>query len=307
MARFILLMAFLFSAVLYLPGETATFTHVKIHRHKSAQCRVLVDKVGVLTFDDASQKLSFASGAGDQLDVSYDDITKVVFEVTTHMRGGGVAQVISAVGLPGTIAGGVLAATHVHDYWFYLEYKNGDHSEPVLLEIPADSSEGVIAKANAVFGARVTFPVFKEKGEGTDPEKLPDFNSNQKLKVDRINHPIPEPKPDQALIVVVCPPLAARYAGTGYQHKLHANGRVVAVNREGTYSFAYLDPGKYRLVSQAGDANGFEIELEAGKSYYFLQNRFGGGFLTHTVLTRNSCELVMYELDGSYFADWKRK
>jgi hypothetical protein len=305
--RSIVLMAFLFSGALCLAADTATFTHVKIHRHKSPLCRVLVDKVGVLTFDDASRKLSFASGAGDEFDASYEDVTKIVFEVTSHMRGGGVAQVISAAGLPGAIAGGVIAGKHVHDYWFYLEYKNGEHNEPVLLAVPEDSSDAVIGKATAVFGSRVTLPVFTEKGEATDPEKLPDFKSSQKLKVDKKNHPVPEVKPDQALLVVVCPPLAARYAGSGYQHKLHANDRVVAVNRAGTYSFAYLDPGKYRLVSQSGNANGFDIELEAGKPYYFLQNIFGGGYVTHTTLTRNSPELVMYELDGSYFSDWKRK
>lgn len=56
-------------------------------------------------------------------------------------------------------------------------------------------------------------------------------------------------KPDKATVVVVCPPLAARNAGFGNQFKLHANDEVVAVNKTGTYSFAYLDPGKYRLIS----------------------------------------------------------
>jgi hypothetical protein len=79
---------------------------------------------------------------------------------------------------------------------------------------------------------------------------------------------------------------------------------VVAVNKEGTYSFAYIEPGKYRLVSQADDANGFEMELEAGKTYYFLQNTFQGG---DTVLSRNSPELVNYLMSGTYFADWSRK
>ena len=46
-------------------------------------------------------------------------------------------------------------------------------------------------------------------------------------------------------MVVICPPLAARSAGKGNQFKLHANDQIVAENRQGTYSFAYLDPGKY--------------------------------------------------------------
>ena len=115
-------------------------------------------------------------------------------------------------------------------------------------------------------------------------------------------------KADKAAVVVVCPPLAARYAGRGIQFKLHANDQVVAVNRMGTYRFAYLDPGKYRLVSQAENANGFDRELEAGHRYYFLQNPFQQTISPNqTALSRNSPELVTYLIDGSYFSDWKPK
>ena len=307
MRRSILLMAFLLSGALCLADETAPFAHIKIHRHKSPQNRVLVDKTGTLTFDDAGRKLAFEDIWGDNFDVSYDDVTKVVFEVTTHMRGGAVAEVLSHAGIAGLTAAGAIASQHVRDHWFYLEYKNGDRNERVLLTIPKDSSDAVIGKATAVFGSRAALTAFKEKGEETNPDKLPDFKSKHKLKIDKKNHPLPELKPDKALVVVVCPPLAARDAGHGYQYKLHANDRVVAVNRPGTYSFAYLDPGKYRLVSQLDNANGFAIELEAGRPYYFLQNTFEGYDGVATTLSRNSPELVMYELDGSYFADWKRK
>jgi hypothetical protein len=76
----------------------------------------------------------------------------------------------------------------------------------------------------------------------------------------------------------------------------------------GTYSFAYLDPGKYRLVSQQENANGFEMELEAGREYFFLQNTFQEGLTPQvTALSRNSPELVTYLLNGSYFSDWKNK
>jgi hypothetical protein len=88
---------------------------------------------------------------------------------------------------------------------------------------------------------------------------------------------------------------------------LHANDNVVAVNRAGTYSFAYLDPGKYKLVSQSENANGFEMQLEAGKEYYFLQNTFQGALKWDTGLSRNSPELVMYELNGAYYSRWKQK
>ncbi len=89
---------------------------------------------------------------------------------------------------------------------------------------------------------------------------------------------------------------------------MYANGEVIAVNRLGTYSFAYLDAGKYRLVSQQQNASGFEMELEAGNEYFFLQNTFQDGLsAAETVLSRNSPELVNYLLDGSYFSDWKPK
>ena len=91
------------------------------------------------------------------------------------------------------------------------------------------------------------------------------MKSKHKMKADKKNHPLPELKSDKALVVVVCPALAARHAGKGDQIKLHANDKVVAVNKQGTYSFVHLDPGEYQLVSQAGNPNGFRITLEAGK------------------------------------------
>jgi len=64
---------------------------------------------------------------------------------------------------------------------------------------------------------------------------------------------------------------------------------------------------KYRLISQSENAYGFEMELSAGMSYYFLQNTFEGVVKNETSLTKNSPELVMYLVDGSYYSDWKPK
>ncbi len=292
--------------------DTVEFDYVKIHRHKSPTNRMLVDKLGVLTFDDAGRKLTFASHAGDKFEIRYDDVEKVVFEVTTHMHGGVAARAIAALGLPGVVVSDVAYGMHVNDYWFYLGCKTGLRNEPVLLEVPKESSEQVIAKATSLFGSRVTLPEFQEKGEAIekgedlDEKHIPDLRSKHTVKVDKQNHPLPQVKADKATVVVVCPSLAARYAGHGNQFKLHANGHVIAVNKFGTYSFAYLDPGQYNLISQSENANGFTIQLEAGKSYYFLQNTFEGIVKGRTMLSRNSLELVMYELDGSYFSDWKR-
>jgi hypothetical protein len=87
--------------------------------------------------------------------------------------------------------------------------------------------------------------------------------------------------------------------------KLHANDRVVAINEMGTYSFAYLDPGKYRLISQPSEGdNGFETELEAGKTYYFLQSSLHN---YRTLLSRDSGEVVTYLAADTYLSDWKPK
>jgi len=75
----------------------------------------------------------------------------------------------------------------------------------------------------------------------------------------------------------------------------------------GTYSFAYLDPGQYNLVSQSENANGFKIEWRRAGRIIFLQNTFEGIVKGRTMLSRNSPEIVMYELNGSYFSDWKRQ
>jgi hypothetical protein len=301
---------FLLVAVLLLAtlcsANTVTFD-AKIHRRKSAGNRVLVDKVGVLTFDDAARKLRFEDHVHDKFEIPYDLVTKVVFEVTTHMRGGTASQVLKVAGLPGVIAGTAMARGHIHNYFFYLEYGTSAENEQLLLEVPRESSKDVIDEATRTFGSKVTISDYPEKGEQIDPAKLPGVKSKDVVKVDKHNHPLPEPKLDKALVVVVCPALAARYSGRGNQFKLHANDHVIAVNKQGTYSFAYLDPGKYRLFSQSENAYGFEMELEAGRSYYFLQNTFDGVLKRETSLSRHSPELVMFLLNGSYYSDWKPK
>ncbi|HYU45356.1 MAG TPA: hypothetical protein VEK84_04150 [Terriglobales bacterium] len=308
MRRLLTLICLLFLSASGLSAQPTIFENVKIRRHRSADKRVLVDKVGTLTFDDSTRKVLFKSDAGDRIDVGYDDIGKVVFEVTTHMREGAFSEVIKGVGLPGLVAGSVVASTHVKDYWFYLDYKDHDRSESVLIDVPKSSSAQVINKAQSVFGPRVTVTDFPEKGAEVKVEDLKALKSKHVLKVDKQSHPLPDVKPEKATVVVVCPPLAARFTGKGIQFKLHANDQVIAVNKMGTYSFAYLDPGKYRLVSQAENANGFEMELEGGHEYFFLQNTFQQTLTPNkTALSRNSPELATYLLEGSYFSDWKPK
>ena len=299
MSKATYLAIFLFLSISLLFSEDTKFEGVKIRRHKSAEKRELVDKTGVLSFEDASQKLTFQSKAGDNFAIPYSDITKLVFDTDTH----GTAWI---------------ASVHVHDRWLYLEYRQGDHSEKVLLVVPRATYDKAAAKSQSLFGDRVMIANYPEKGEptaakdgGTDKSRSPDWKAKYSVKLDLTAHPSPEVKADKATLVVVCPPLLASETGYPSKVKLHANGKVIAVNEMGTYSIAYVDPGKYSLISQSDDANGFEMDLEAGKTYYFIQETvIGPAFVTtriHTMLSRNSPEVVMYLVDGAYLSDWKRK
>ena len=301
---------FLFIGISFLFSETIKFEDIKIRRHKSAEKRELVDKIGVLSFEDDARKLTFRSEAGDNFAVPYSDITKIVFDSDAHMNAGAKSVAVTALS---PLAGGLVARIHVHDRWLYLEYSQGDHPEKVLLVLPGAVYDKATAKTQSLLGERVTIANYFEKGEpiidkdgDIDKSRVPDLKSRESMKLDRTTHPLPEVKPDKATIVVVCPPLAARNTGWGNQFKLHANGKVIAVNKMGTYSIAYVDPGKYSLISQSENANGFDMDLEAGKTYYFIQETFQGIVKGHTMLSRNSPEVVMYLVDGAYFSDWKR-
>lgn len=282
------------------PRQTAS-EKVKVRFNKNEKDRRLVDKDASLTLDDGARKL-IVKNDERPLEVSYGDIQKVVFDVSTHMRGGGMSQVI------GGLAGAAVASKHVNDYWCYIEYKKPDGSvQPYMLEIQKEAAPALIEKMQATFSGKVAVAEFAEKEEKIEKDTLKDLQSKHDIKVDEKNHPMPEVRPDKALVVVVCPPLAARYQGKGNQFKLHANDQVVAVNKMGTYSFVYLDPGDYLLVSQIENASGFRMKLEAGKDYYFLQDTFMGMWKARTALSRHTKELVMYELSGAYYSDWKRK
>ncbi|MGB6633326.1 MAG: hypothetical protein WBE45_05615 [Terriglobales bacterium] len=299
MSKAAYLAIFFFLSISLLFSEDTKFDGVKIRRHERADKRELVDKIGVLSFEDVGQKLTFRSDAGDHFAIPYSDITKVVFDTDTH----------------GT---SYMASVHVHDRWLYLEYRQGDHSEKVLLVVPRALYDKATAKSQSLFGGRVTIANYPEKEEsiaardgGTDKSRTPDWKAKYSVKLDRTAHPLPELKSDKATIIVVCQPPAAIDTGYGTEVKLLANGKVIAVNDMGTYSIAYVDPGKYSLISQAQNANGFEMDLEAGKTYYFIQEIvIGAAFVRTRILTmlsRNSPEVVMYLVDGAYLSDWNRK
>lgn len=285
---------------LLLQAQQTTYDKVKVRYNKGADDVRLVDKNVDLILDDGAKKL-IVRGSDRPIEVNYDDVTKVVLETTRHMRGGALGTLV------GGVAGAAISAKKVQDYWCYIEYKQADGSvQPYLLEVAKEVSDQVVDKMRANFGDRVVLAEFPE-AEEVDKKTLAALQSKHDVEVDKKNRPMPELKPDQALVVVVCPPLAARYAGKGNQFKLHANDRVIAVNKMGTYSFAYVDPGEYLLVSQTENASGIRLKLEAGKDYYFLQNTFMGTWKAKTGLSQHTKELVMYELNGAWHSDWKQK
>lgn len=296
--HFAVLVFFLLNLTAPSFAQSPVADHARIcHTHSpKGKYRMLLCAEGMLKFDDSGKTLAFTGKPEDNRTLGYDDVGKIIFEVTTHMRGGGLSAVLG----PGGYA---VEAQHISDYWMYVAPK-ANQSEPFLLEINKEESQKVIDQAKAVFGDRVTLAEFPEKGEELDKSRLKDLNGKYKIKYNRQDHPMPEIKPDKALVVILCPALPGAAGGDVF--KFHANDHVIAVNLLGTYSFAYLDPGKYLLASELGNADGFEMNLEAGKDYYFLENIFAG-WKAKTHLTRNSKELVTYRLEAAYLSDWTAK
>lgn len=236
--------------------QQTVFDNVKARYNRSEQDRGLVDKKAYLVFDDATQKLSVRCPE-KPLEVQYDEVQKVIFEASTRMQGGVTAKALG-VGIGG-LAGAAIQTgmdnRFTRSYWFYLEYKKPDGSLNLyLLETDKRASAQVIERAKTVFGARVTITSFDEKAEEIKMNQLKDRKSKHSLDVDRENRPMPEIKPDKALVVFVCPPMAARYTAKAGQYKFHANDQVVAVCLQGTYSFGYFDPGDYLLAAQSKNA-----------------------------------------------------
>jgi hypothetical protein len=311
MRRIVLPILFFFTAN-WVAAETITFNHVRIHRHRSPQGRMLAEREGVLTFDNVSRKVTFQNTVEDRFDeqikveAPYDSVTKIVFDSTVHMRGEGSWGLLNFAGFAGVLGAAAIGGKSIKDSWLYLAYKLGDQLESVLLKVPSDSPAKVEQTSANLFGDRAVVSAFPEHSEDIAPKQLRsrEFKAKYAIKLNKKDHPLPSERPDKATIIVVCPTVALDLFHGG-PIKLHANDHVVAVNEIGTYSFAYLDPGKYRLISQSdGNDNGFETEFEAGKTYYFLQSTVHSD---QTLLSRNSGDVVTYLAADAYFSDWKPK
>jgi len=288
-------------------AQQTVLSKVTVILNRTEKDRRLDYKMADLVLDDASRKLMIRSKARP-LEVDYEDIQKVIFEKTRHNIRLSRASVAGLAAVGGALLASAAQAEKVDAYLCYFEYTKPDGStHPYLLEMPLDLSKQAMERMGSIFGQKSVIADFPEKAETIEKSQLKDIQSRHSVKVEKRNHPLPEIKPDKALVVVVCPGVAGAGAGHGYQQKLHANERVVAVNKQGTYNFFYLDPGEYLLVSQCGDASGMRINLEPGKDYYFIQSYLVGWSKIRTVLSRSTKEIVMYEVSGAYYSDWQRE
>ena len=261
----------------------------------------LVESGAVLGLDDSARKLTVTTKP-NPLDVGFDAVEKVIFEHTTHIRGGGWGNLFGSLGL-GPI-GSSIENKAVSDYWCYIEYRAADGIHPYMLEIPKEMSAAVVDKMKALLGDKVSVPKFAEPLAVVKADTLAGAKASYDYNADSKVHPLPELKPGKALILVVCPFIDDPIS-RGPLVKLHANDRVVAVNNWGSYAFAYVDPGEYLLASEIKDTAGsLRISLEAGKDYYFLEDIVNDNGV---VLSRHTKELTMYQATGARYADWKQK
>jgi hypothetical protein len=308
-------------------SQRVVFNGIRVRFSKSGADRRLIESSGSLIFDDTARKVIVESVK--PLQIGYDDIAQVVFDRVNRIQERSAAKeigygtVTDIIGTAGPLGKVIKRTPEVYsrvrplstltNFWMEIEIKMpGGSLQPALIELRQQDSTQVVAKAQQIFGKDVHMPDSLQIGHEIGKKTLKDAKAKHQVTVDRRNHPIPEIRPDKALVVVACP--AVYIPGSvAWQFKLHANDSVIAVNKIGTYSFAYLDPGEYVFASQAGflgaNANGFKMILEAGGDYYFFQNVLEGYSTGRysTGLSRQAKEIVMYEVQGSYYSDWKRK
>jgi hypothetical protein len=274
------------AVVCALPASAATeYKDVGMRCAASAKDPKLTSFTAELVLDDAGRAFTVRMEKPEHRTVTipYGDILKVVVDSASLARPE-----------PG-------ATESQKQYWLYFERKPGAYPERFVLEIGNDGAD-LLTRTRPLFGDRLQELDFPMAVELTDRSSLTDLNYNYSVRVRRPNPPLPAISKDRALVVVVCPALE----GARKQPiNLDANGRVVAVNEPGTYSFVYLDPGEYAVVSQAENARWLRVKLEAGKAYYFFQDILEPG--ERTGLSMHSKETALFEIGGALYSDWRRE
>ena len=283
--------------------------------------RKQVESSASLIFDDTSRKVLVESGQ-KPIQIDYGDVAQVIFDwrLRIHRRGaakeiglGTLVDVYRKSGGRGSESIGRtiddrLAATEINELTnrvMMIQTNTPGSMSPFVIDMGIDDANAVIAKAKQIFGKNIYIPDV-QIGYEIDKKSLPAAKTKHAVTIGK-DHPEPQVRPDKALIVVACPKVDIP-GSSGWQMKLHANDSVIAVNKPGTYSFAYVDPGEYLLASQAGFAggnvNGFKMKLEADSDYYLLQNIT----VDHrTVLSGNPKPIVLLEIGGASFSEWKQK
>lgn len=277
-----------------LPGEAQTFKKVSFRCPRGKKDNRLTSKDVHLIVDEAAGKLALKyvyEPDAKPVEVKLADITKMTFEATPHGRD---------VFPLGGVIGMAVASKTVSDYWCFFKHNTPEGERPALLEIDKGSSQKVIDVMRRLLGERVSEPASRVGGD-FDKKTLAELDAKYTVTFPKL-HPIPEKRPDSALIVAVFP--TGSMAATAL-HKLHANDKVILANVSGTYSFAYLPPGEYLFASQCGTANGMKLKVDAGSAYYFVQSARASLKSMHegALLSQNSEDLVLYEVAAARYVE----
>ncbi len=291
-------------------GQALSFPDVRVRFVKTGD-REMLEKEADLTIDLGARRLRVKS-SDRPLDIGFDEVQQAVVELDTLGRKAGFAASIA-----GLIAGGILFGNSVTtaidkpfdgDHFLCLRHgKPGGGSNEYGLVIGRTSVPKVLPALRTALGERLEVPVFTEKVEAMDKEKLPPMKDAFHYTTTDHVHPLPEVRPDKALVVVVTPATIMRRFGPGKPNgvaPMYANGVLAGVSSAGGYTFFHLDPGETFIASQTHDVVGLRLNLEAGKAYYLTQTLYAKGIRLQSFLTRHSPELVMYEVAGSLWSEW---
>ncbi len=230
-----------------IQAESTTFNDVKVRSSRSEKDPRLIEKDAVLILDGTAGKLVVTS-AKKPLSIPYEKVLRVQFELTTHMRGGALGQVVGAAGavVGAPQVGTPISGAKISDYWCYIEYQDDDaRTRSQMLEIAKDVSDRVIDAMMQAFGGRVIRIDFAEHADVVDKKTVADLQSKHDVRIDKKNRPLPKLEPGKALIVVVCPRIPTWSKVSGIQFKVHANDR--AVDCQQSWHLLFCIPGSGRL------------------------------------------------------------
>lgn len=253
---------------------------------------------GHLLWDDTARELRIDTKIlihfkkAQLTNIAYADVAAIHFEpLTDPLRRGPLEKLIDPL------------LSNVADSYMHIGLVNGGSH---LLEVDDEDVLAVMAKARAVFGSKVTEDPMR-RGDKAVAKVMPERLAAFSLKIAKA-HPLPAPAPGKALVWVLTPRRAPDYYFGAQKPpiiRLHANGTVIAVSRQGTYSYAQLDAGDYMLVSQVGDhASAFRRTLEDGKEYFLYQNE---GQFYSVALSEQGRDVAMFELAGLQYGEWRKR